>query len=122
MRDRHFQCGSCGSPFAAKSVPPRGTSLIGINEGVLERLLKSPVPEAAVVYHERWTDEKKGDIILMNAHQSTLQNLIKNDVDVTEVEWVVIMFGLFTRLANAHENGLIHGDLKPSNGIRLYCV
>jgi len=121
MRDRHFQCGSCGSPFAAKSVPPHVSSLIGINEDVLERLLKSPVPEAAVVYHKRWHDEK-GDIILMNAHQNTLQNLIKNEVDLTEVEWIVIMFGLFTRLANAHENDLLHGDLKPSNGIRPYCL
>jgi len=57
----------------------------------------------------------------MNAHQSTLQILIeKNEVNLTEDEWVIIMLGLFTRLANAHEHGLVHGDLKPSNGIRPY--
>jgi serine/threonine protein kinase len=93
--------------------------LITINESVLTKLLQSPVPEAAVVYHDRWNDEK-GDIILMNAHQSTLKIFIKNAVNLTEDEWMLIMLGLFTGLANAHEHGLVHGDLKPSNGIRPY--
>ena len=54
----------------------------------------------------------------MDCHQSTLRHLIKSAFRLTEHEWMIIMFGLFTRLVNAHEHGFVHGDLKPSNSMK----
>ena len=54
----------------------------------------------------------------MDAHQSTLKNVIDAKAELNNVEWMVIMFGLFTCLAKIHERGFVHGDLKPSNGTR----
>ena len=85
----------------------------------MTRLLQNPMPEATVVYHERWND-RKGDILLMDAHQTTLKKIIDTGVELTTLQWMVMMFGLLTRLANAHEHDLVHGDLKPSNGISRY--
>ena len=92
--------------------------MIAINEDLLQRLLQNPVPDAAVVYYDRWHDHK-GDILLMGAHQTSLRVLIQKKVALTEVDWLVIMYGILARLAKAHEYDLVHGDLKPTNGIIL---
>ena len=113
-RRGNYPCHSCLSPFAAKFVPPRETSRIDVDEAVLEQLISSPAPEAAVVYRQHWKDEH-GHIILMDVHQTTLQEIIKSGYQFSEYEWMVIMSGVFNRLASALEHGLIHGDLKPSN-------
>ena len=90
------------------------TSRIRIDEAVLDQLISSPAPEAAVVYRRRWKDEH-GDIILMDVHQTTLKEVIKSGYQFSEYEWMVIMSGVFNRLAAALDHGLVHGDLKPSN-------
>lgn len=95
---------------------PGGTWLIGINETLFTQLLLSPVPEVAVVYRQRWTD-REGDILLMDAHQSTLRHIIRSGIQLTKFDWMVIMYGIFTRLVHAFEHGFVHGDLKPSNSI-----
>lgn len=55
----------------------------------------------------------------MDSHQSTLRNVIKNlpAIQLSQHDWMVIMFGIFTRLVNAFEHGIVHGDLKPANSI-----
>jgi tRNA A-37 threonylcarbamoyl transferase component Bud32 len=75
------------------------------------------VSDAAVAYHEIFR-HSKGDILLMDAHQRTLKNVIDEGVELNNLEWMVIMFGLFNCLAKIHERGFVHGDLKPSNGTR----
>jgi len=90
------------------------TSRIRIDEAVLDRLISSPAPEAAVVYRRRWKDEH-GDIILMDVHQTTLKEVIKSGYQFSDYEWMVIMSGVFNRLAAGLDHRLVHGDLKPSN-------
>lgn len=114
----NYICHSCLSPFAAKFIPPTETSRIGIDEAVFDQLISSPVPEAAVVYRQRWKDEH-GDIILMDVHHTTVKEVIRSGYQLTEYEWMVIMSGVFNRLAAARDHGLVHGDLKPSSGSGL---
>ena len=70
------------------------------------------------MYRQRWKDEH-GDIILMDVHHTTVKEVIRSGYQLTEYEWMVIMSGVFNRLAAARDHGLVHGDLKPSNGSGL---
>jgi len=56
----------------------------------------------------------------MDVHQTTLKEVIKSGYQLTEYEWMVIMTGVFNRLAAALDHGLVHGDLKPSNSKILF--
>ena len=51
----------------------------------------------------------------MDIHQTTLSKVIKSGYQFSEYEWMVVMSGVFNRLAAALDHGLVHGDLKPSN-------
>ena len=110
-------CTSCCLPLVAKRIPLFATSLIQINEEVVSRLLEEGLSDASVVYSQRQT-ERDGDIIIMRRHETNLRHLINSQRELTEQDWMVIILGLCIRLQNAVKYGLVHGDLKPSNGTR----
>ena len=84
------------------------------NEHVVRNLWRSPRPDAAVVYHEIWQDPD-GVVIRMDQHDCTLRRWIKPHHLLSDPDWFPIMLGITNRLANAHEAGLVHMDLKPTN-------
>ena len=116
------RCDSCRKSLVAKFIPPKKKSSIGINQDMLARLLRDPVPDACVLYLHSFRDSE-GHILVMEEHQLTLRHLIQRDFEAgcqpdsatAEHRWLIIMLGIFACLANAHEYGLVHGDLKPSN-------
>ena len=114
-------CTSCRLPLVAKRIPLFATSLIEINEDVVARLLEKGLTDAAVSYYERQT-ERDGDIFIMRRHETNLRHLINSRRELTEHDWMVIILGLCIRLQNAAAYGLVHGDLKPSNGTGHYTI
>jgi hypothetical protein len=98
---------------------PWDSPLVAINQSVLDQFARSPFPDGTVVYRELWSDIE-GLAIRMDDHQGTLRNWIGGDIQLTEYDWLQIMFGIANNLVHAHGQSQVHGDLKPSNGTPIF--
>ncbi|WP_083876609.1 protein kinase [Ideonella sp. B508-1] len=98
-------------PVAIKTVP-RQSGMDGWREARLTARLRHP---AFVAVHEAWDDGEQVHIVMEQVHGPTLKQwlLDHGHAPVTEAcDW---MRQLAEALAEAHAQGLLHGDLKPSN-------
>jgi hypothetical protein len=97
---------------------PWGSPLVNVDESVLGYFAQSPFPDGTLVYRELWRDIE-GLAIRMDDHQWTLRNWIGGDIQLTQYDWLQIMFGIANNLVHAHGQSQVHGDLKPSNGTSI---
>lgn len=102
--------------FAIKRIRPQHISSVAYHELTVLNLVQYPRPDAAVRYHEVWMDPE-GIVIRMDQHNGTIRRWINSYHTLSQSDWIPIMLGIAARLANAHEAGLVHMDLKPSNSL-----
>lgn len=82
----------------------------------MEKFRDTPFPDGTFVYRKIW-DDIDGLAVLMDDYQTTLRYRIDPNIQLTEHQWLTIMYGIVDRLAPPHREGIAHGDLCPSNSI-----
>ena len=98
-------------PVAIKTVA-RQTGLDGWREARLTARLRHP---AFVTVHEAWDDGERVHIVMERVHGPTLKQWLLDHGSAPVAEACDWMRQLAEALAEAHAQGLLHGDLKPSN-------
>ena len=98
-------------PVAIKTVP-RQSGMDGWREARLTARLRHP---AFVAVHEAWDDGEQVHIVMERVHGPTLKDWLLTHGSATVTEACDWMQQLAQALAEAHAQGLLHGDLKPSN-------
>ena len=82
----------------------------------IRHFITNPSFDGSRVYQDAWSDPE-GTVLCMDERQGTLRSFISPDNQLSEIDWFQIMFGMASHLADAHAQGQVHKDLKPSNGI-----
>lgn len=98
-------------PVAIKTVA-RQTGLDGWREARLTARLRHP---AFVAVHEAWDEGERVHIVMERVHGPTLKQWLLDHGSAPVAEACDWMRQLAEALAEAHAQGLLHGDLKPSN-------
>lgn len=98
-------------PVAIKTVP-RQSGMDGWREARLTARLRHP---AFVAVHEAWDEGEQVHIAMERVHGPTLKQWLLDHGSAPVAEACDWMRQLAEALAEAHAQGLLHGDLKPSN-------
>jgi len=97
---------------AVKRVPLRGRSDTALEEARTAAMLNHP---NIVTVHEWDTDEQDAFIIMEHIDGTSLAEILEGfgalDLDVA----AVVLGGIIAALSFAHENGVLHLDVKPEN-------
>lgn len=98
-------------PVAIKTVA-RQEGVDGLREARLTARLRHP---AFVAVHEAWNDGEKVHIVMERVPGQTLKQWLTEHGPAPVAAASAWMLQLAQAMAEAHAEGLVHGDLKPSN-------
>jgi len=99
-------------PVAIKQVMRRDTGMNGLREAQITAALRHP---AFVTVYEAWCDSEQAWLVMERVTGQTLKAHLQQHGPASPAQACAWMLQLAQAMAAAHAQGLVHGDLKPSN-------